>query len=93
MGWLRQHKDSQQVRGITLVVGAGADFRVHVTAAEPWRSYEGPHRYASPDIAFAAADALTRHRLGGHKCGPECTGWVDVIDAKSEFCGSTLNHH
>jgi hypothetical protein len=92
MGWLRQHKECHKMRGTALVVGAGANFRVRITEVEPQRSYEGPHRYVSPDVAFAAADALTRHRLGGHKCGPHCTGWVDVVDAKFDPSGATRTH-
>jgi hypothetical protein len=73
------------------VIGGGGKFRVHVTAAQPPRSYESPHRYASPDIAFAAADALSRHRLGGHKCGEDCTGWVHVVDAPLVASDAMLN--
>lgn len=77
MSWLRQHKESRHVRGLALVVGEGSKFRIRVTVEEPERSHEAPHSYVSPAIAFAAADALTRHRLG-HRCTADCTGWVNV---------------
>jgi hypothetical protein len=80
MGWLRQHKESRHVCGIALVVGEPGRFRVRLTEAEPRRLHEAPHWYSSLDIAFAAADAFTRHRLGGHKCNAACSGWVDPAE-------------
>ena len=77
MSWLRQHKESHHVKSLALVVGEGSKFRIRVTVEEPERSHEAPHSYVSPAIAFAAADALTRHRLG-HRCTADCTGWVNV---------------
>jgi hypothetical protein len=79
MGYMRQHSDAGHVRAVACVVGEPGRFLVRVTAgdAPACRFYEGLHYYGSREIAFAAADALARHRLGGHECGAECSGWVE----------------
>jgi hypothetical protein len=79
MGYMRQHSDAGHVRAVACVVGEPGRFLVRLTEgdATAYWSHEGLHYYDSRDIAFAAADALARHRLRGHECGAECSGWVE----------------
>jgi len=79
MGYMRQHSDAGHVRAVACVVGEPGRFLVRLTEGDAKRywSHEGLHYYGSREIAFAAADALARHRLEGHECGAECSEWVE----------------
>jgi hypothetical protein len=81
MGYLRQHRERGRVRAVALVVQEPKGFFVRLTENDlpARRSHEGLHYYASRDIAFAAADALARHWLGGHECHAGCTGWLEPV--------------
>jgi hypothetical protein len=82
--YLREHSESGSVRAVARVVGEPGKFFVRLTEGNPTlgrlyeggRLFEGFLHYDSPDIAFAAADALVRQRFGPHKCSAACTGWV-----------------
>jgi hypothetical protein len=82
--YLREHSEAGNVRAVARVSGEPGRFSIRLTEGDPTsgrlyergRLYEGGFCYASPDIAFAAADALVRHRFGGHQCSGACTGWV-----------------
>jgi hypothetical protein len=82
--YLREHREAGDVRGVARVVGEPGRFSIRLTEGDPLRGrlyeggrlYEAGLRYASPDMAFAAADALVRHRFGGHECNGACTDWV-----------------
>jgi hypothetical protein len=84
MTYLRQHGEAGRLRAVVRVVGESGKFWVHLTEADPnsRRSHDGPTWYASRDIALAAADALARHRLGGHICSAACTVWLEPLDAQ-----------
>jgi hypothetical protein len=79
MSYLREHKEAGHSRGLALVVGEAGRFCVRLIEEDlPWfRSHDGLHNYPSRDLAFAAADALARHRLMGHECSSACTEWVE----------------
>ena len=77
MAWLRQHIEAGQVRAVAHVTADPGGYSVRLTEALPPRPpHESGHRYASRELAFAAADVLVRHRLGGHECGA-CSGWIE----------------
>lgn len=81
MIYQRQHKESGRVWGVARVLGEPGKFHVRLIEGDTpsGRLHEGLHYYASRDIAFAAADALVRHRLGHHVCCEACTGWDEPL--------------
>jgi hypothetical protein len=82
--YLREHREADSVRAVARVLGEPGRFFVRLTEGDPTsgrlfeggRLYECSLCYGSPNLAFAAADALVRHRFGGHQCSAACTGWV-----------------
>jgi hypothetical protein len=82
--YLREHREAGSVRGVARVVGEPGKFFVRLTEGNPTsgrlyeggRLFEGSLYYCSPGMAFAAADALVRHRFAAHECSAACTGWV-----------------
>ena len=76
--YLREHSDGGNVRAVARVLGEPGKFVVRLTEGDPTsgRLYEGGLYYGSCGVALAAADALVRHRSGGHECSGACTGWV-----------------
>lgn len=78
MAWLRQHIEAGQVRAVAHVAAEPVGYSLRLAEGAPLRDlHESGHRYTSRDLAFAAADALVRHRLGGHECGAFCSGWIE----------------
>ncbi len=78
MAWLRQHIEAGQVRMVAHVTVEPPGYIVRLTEALPPRAvHESGHRYTSRELAFAAAEVLVRHRLGGHECGLSCSGWIE----------------
>jgi len=79
MSYLREHREAGQFRGVALVVGEPGRFCVRLIERDlpSPRFYDGPGNYPSRDLAFAAADAMARHRLKGHICTAACTEWVE----------------
>jgi hypothetical protein len=81
IGYLRSHIEGGQVRAVVRVLGEPGRFGVRLTEGDPssGRTHEGLHYYASKDVAFAAADALVRHRIGNHECCDACTDWENQL--------------
>jgi len=78
MAWLRQHIEGGQVRLVAHVIVDPAGYGVRLSEARSLRPvHEGGHRYRTRELAFAAADVLVRHNLGGHECGTVCSGWIE----------------
>jgi hypothetical protein len=84
MAYLRQHSEGGVVRAVVHVVGEPGRFGVRLTEgdATSGRLHEGLHYYLSRDIAFAAADALVRHRIGRHECCDGCTEWSNAPEVR-----------
>ena len=83
MSFLRQHRETGEVRAVALVFGEPGKFRVRLSAGDPHsrRSHEGLHYYPSREIAFNAADVLTRHQIPDHECSNSCTSWMEPLRA------------
>ena len=100
MSWIKQHCESGRIVVVARVNpvsdAGGRGFGVFLAPASHDRdgseaSQEG-NCYSSRDGAFAAADALVKHRHGGHVCVGYCAGWVlDPSDpgAASPSVGAT----
>jgi hypothetical protein len=84
MSYLRQHRETGEVRAIALVSGQPGRFRVQLSAGEPnaRRSMEGLQYYPSREIAFNAADILARHQLPDHECSGSCSGWMEPVHSR-----------
>jgi hypothetical protein len=84
LGYLRRHSEGGRVRAVVQVIGEPGKFGVRLTEGDQasGRLHEGLHYYASRDIAFAAADALVRHRIGHHECCDACTEWGEPPEVR-----------
>jgi hypothetical protein len=85
MSWVRQHLEAGRVVVVARVTIEGSQYAVRLAEPPAPGSIRPPEKpsphdanhYTSRDLAFAAADVLVRHRLGGHFCTNACSGWIE----------------
>jgi hypothetical protein len=78
MHWLRQHCDARQIIVVARVSAEPGGYTVAlVDSSKGEATAPIDNHYASREAAFTAADAIVRHRYGGHVCGTLCSGWAE----------------
>jgi hypothetical protein len=77
MTWLRQHWEGVQIVAVTMVSAEPRGYCVRLIEGSGTSRTDDDGHYSARTLAFDAADALVRHRCGGHACSSSCTAWLE----------------